>query len=287
MSSFAQEIGECRSLLAQPASEEVFEALCDVVGLTERDEDDPLLMYLEEQLKRWPQTIRRPTPERWLDFEAYSIYPIEAIRLCDTIVLDAEGSSFDEGELARVFKAAARAQVSALELIAHEDVDIGLDELYLESLAAVTEPWALRRLEVRYGNLYDSVKWLGAASCLSSLERLDLRYNQLGDDELLSLMSAPFIGSLQALYLQGNRISARGAVALAETAELSSLRRLDLRDNAIGARGAKALAKAQQLASLEWLALYRADVEPEGVRALAESRHLAPEICRYWRGMLG
>lgn len=287
MSSFSQEIGECRSLLAQPASEWVFEALCEVVGVTQRDEDDPLLMYLDEQLKRWPQTIRRPIPESWLDFEAYSIYPIDAIRLCDTLVIDAEGCCFGEEELARMFKAAARAQVRALEFTTHEDVDIGLDELYLKSLAAVTEPWALRRLEVRYGNLYDSVKWLGAASCLSGLELLDLRYNQLGDDELISLMSAPFIGSLQVLYLQGNHISARGAAALAETAELNSLRWLDLRDNAIGVRGARALAKAQQLASLSWLMLNQADVEPEGARALAESKHLAPEICRYWRGMLG
>lgn len=161
VSSFAQEIGECRSLLAQPASEEVFEALCEVVGATERDEDDPLLMYLDEQLKRWPKGIKRAIPDHWLGFEAYSIYPLEAMRLCDTIVIDAQANDFDEGELALVFKAAARAQVSALEFMTNEDVDIGLDELYLESLAAVTEPWALRRLEVRYGNLYDDVKWLG------------------------------------------------------------------------------------------------------------------------------
>ena len=55
----------------------------------------------------------------------------------------------------------------------------------------------------------------------------------------------------------------------------------------IGARGAEALSQAKHLAALEWLALYRADVEPAGVRALAESKHLAPEICRYWRGLLG
>ena len=186
-----------------------------------------------------------------------------------------------------MFKAAARAQVSALEIMTHEDVDIGLDGSYVEVLSDAPKDWRLRRLGLRYGNLYDSAEQLTKARCLERLEVLDMRYNRLDDDELSQFVSAPWGESLRELYLQGNRIREDGAVALACASGLKSLRWLDLRDNAIGAKGATALSQAKHLASLEWLALYRADVEPAGVRALAESKHLAPEICRYWRGLLG
>ena len=79
----------------------------------------------------------------------------------------------------------------------------------------------------------------------TALEKLDVRYNDLGSDgmEVLCQNLPP---SLELLYLEGNEIDDEGAIMLARslTDPECQLREIFLGANNIGPRGAQALAKA-------------------------------------------
>jgi hypothetical protein len=103
----------------------------------------------------------------------------------------------------------------------------------------------------------------------SSLARLDLRDNALGDDGLRVLASAEPLGSLAQLYLERNQIGVDGALALAG-GSLRSLARLDLSRNSVGDGGVSALAAGSSLGSLTSLYLGGNGIGPVGAQALAE-----------------
>ena len=82
----------------------------------------------------------------------------------------------------------------------------------------------------------------------SRLRKLDLRYNDLGDAGVATIVEAlANAAHLQHLYLEGNRIGDAGCAALARWLATTApfpcpLRGLYLGDNAIGPAGARALA---------------------------------------------
>ena len=69
---------------------------------------------------------------------------------------------------------------------------------------------------------------------LGTVEELDLRKNQLGDEGLKALLASEKLGNLRKLDLRNNQITRKGMEILAKTEKLERLERLDLRSNKIG-----------------------------------------------------
>lgn len=69
---------------------------------------------------------------------------------------------------------------------------------------------------------------------LNTVEELDLRKNQLGDEGLIALLSSDKLSNLRKLDLRNNQITRKGIEALAATGHLKKLEVLDLRSNKLG-----------------------------------------------------
>ena len=95
----------------------------------------------------------------------------------------------------------------------------------------------------------DSTSFVQLIPYLTSLQVLDLRYNDFGDNESVLKTLLKSCSRLEKLYLEGNRLGDTGVLALLESVKNSDcacchLRELYLGQNDIGPEGASTLAQA-------------------------------------------
>lgn len=104
------------------------------------------------------------------------------------------------------------------------------------------------------------------------LKKLDLDYNQIGDEGAAALASVlVHMPAMAALEFKGNAIGDKGAKALStELWQMPQLTHLDLERNKIGPSGARALAAAlRKTPMLMYLSVGRNNIGPKGAKALA------------------
>jgi len=143
----------------------------------------------------------------------------------------------------------------------------------------------LRSLEVS-GTLLQAadLKWLATSPILSTIENLTLHNSRLDDDALKILLDSPHLGKLRRLQLPYNQIGNDGIAHLAE-AELPQLVELGLavetmdnmgsggRDGTgINSEGVIALCNWDQMAKLEWLDLTGSQIGEDGLTAILTSK---------------
>ncbi len=168
------DFGELRSLLQQPPSEAVWEALCKLVGSARWDKEAEVwLPYAADYLDRgWPDALR-VWPAAW---RKKALRAVELVR-----------SFTVEGQKARQLEAAAsaleagRAPITGLTL----NLSAGSAEGVARVLAAA--PQSLRRLRMVREAAPDA---LLASGVLGRLEALSLEQARLGDHELVPLLEA-------------------------------------------------------------------------------------------------
>lgn len=134
-----------------------------------------------------------------------------------------------------------------------------------------------RATPLRMVKLYGAGGVMAAlASCpyLTRVRALDLEKNDLGDEEVETLVSSPSLTSLTMLLLWCNRVGDAAVAALAH-AELPQLNRLDLSGNSVGDEGITVLARSPLLGRLRLLDLTNNRVGDPGALALAASPHAA------------
>jgi uncharacterized protein (TIGR02996 family) len=108
----------------------------------------------------------------------------------------------------------------------------------------------------------ESLTALGACPFLARLTGIDLRWNEIRDQGVTTLLHAPHLGELRSLCLNSTGVTEAGVEALAASARLTHLNVLDLgtygrgfTPNQVGTQGAEALAGSPHLRQLTSLIL--------------------------------
>ena len=170
-----------------------------------------------------------------------------------------------------------------LEQLTHLDLSsttLGYDG----ARALLTTPY-LHQLEALSlgNNRLGQAKWFGTDGLASlfhqaefpHLSRLMLGNNELYDQTIMALATAPMLASVKELYLAANQISDAGIVVLAGSPRVARLEGLVLgRNGNITQIGAKALASSPHLTGLRYLSLTDATLGLEGLHALRTSTTL-------------
>jgi patatin-like phospholipase/acyl hydrolase/Ran GTPase-activating protein (RanGAP) involved in mRNA processing and transport len=136
------------------------------------------------------------------------------------------------------------------------------------------------------------IQWQRLLRNDSTLQQLNLVYNQIGEEGAEALAEALKINStLQWLVLNSNQIGDAGTGTLAEALKVNrTLQQLNLNLNRIGDAGAKALAAALQVNStLQQLELHGNEIGEEGAKALAEALKVNRTLQRLdlWENKIG
>ncbi len=169
--------------------------------------------------------------------------------------------------LASLVRAGAAPRLRGLNL---EDNDIGDPGLAFLSAGAFE---SLDHLNLAGNRFHErGVAALAAAPWASSLRRLDLTGNLVGDAGAERLLSGPLAG-LESLGLGITGVGPATAYRLAAGA-LPRLRSLSLHACRLGDDAVAALARSPALANLTDLRLYDCDIGEAGALALAASPHL-------------
>lgn len=271
--------GECRGLLAQPASEEVWAQLTRTLAAYLWQPEHAIWPYVEASLKRWPAHIPRLMPHDWRDMLINGI-EICGFELCDAIVCELGLNDVDD--FARYFRSDAALGLRHLTLrpahttraIETEELRLILQEGQLQQLDS------LRIQELLLGD--DNLEVLCQSPCLKQLRVLELRGVELRDEQLKALCQAWDLSALEELGLAFNKLSAFGVEALQHAGFCGALKRLDLSNNDL--RDVDALAELDGLEGLEWLELNadywgRLDLSTLG----AQDSKLPLHLKRYWR----
>lgn len=271
--------GECRSLLAEPPSAEVFTRLLDVLGIVPEVE---VVQYAQDHLARWPREVWRALPEGWL--ACAGLVEAPTLALCDTLWLT---DSFYGAHPEDLVNTLALWQPRRLVLEHEALLSEALLVVVCEQLQAHGADGRLEALELRWLEDGWSIPSMAPLHTLdlSGLKTLALRGVWLEDEDVRDLMGSAKIHDLEVLNLAGNQLTAYGVREVVEYGWPGQLRRLDVRHNAIGEEGARAIAGSMAVEALEWLWVNREDVGDRGVRALAEAERLPAHIRRYWRGV--
>jgi uncharacterized protein (TIGR02996 family) len=172
---------------------------------------------------------------------------------CPTLnALDVSDSRPTEAELAALLTACSRGRLRALALDGSDDA-----------------PYATR---LRAGGAR-----VVADGGLTSLTRLHLRRQVIGDAGLFHLARSPAMSRLEELYLSGNEIGQIGTTGIEELCSspyLTRLRALDLSGNPLGLGGVRELAGWPGLKDLRWLDVSACGLTAEAARTLAGSPFL-------------
>jgi uncharacterized protein (TIGR02996 family) len=146
----------------------------------------------------------------------------------------------------------------------------------IPGLKAVFESRALRSLksfDMGWHPTPDLTAMLTTSTFWRGLEELDLLRNNLDNDDLAMMLTAP--SKLRRLELDDNKITATGAKLLAEHPAFAKITTLDLSRNKIGDRGVTALVTSPRAKNLRKLDVSSCGFGPAGFTAVAESPHLA------------
>lgn len=143
----------------------------------------------------------------------------------------------------------------------------------VHDLAECQAASSLARLSLAGNGLGDSAAALVAASPhLRGLTALDFSHNRLTSDGATAIATSPHLARIEELSLAANGLGTRGTAAIAESG--LRLRALDLSDNDVRAEGAALIAGSPALGSLAVLRLSRNGIGSDGAGALAVSRTL-------------
>lgn len=114
---------------------------------------------------------------------------------------------------------------------------------------------------------------LFTAKWFSQLRELNLQFNNLQDDDILSLLNCD-LTILEHLWLGVNKLGARSAIALGRCPTLTNLKTLSLRMNQVGGVGVSGLADFSTLGSLEVLDLSANQLTYSDAQTLSQSQTL-------------
>ena len=234
--------GEVRSILARPASQETFEALCACLG--DGPIDEGILTYAGDLLDRWPDDIARALPASF-DLKA------DVRALCNTLRLQATPQQRE----AFVLELHEGATLARLQTLNMSGADVGfLDQLLatqglpnlqtlllrLCSLSVSGQPivfdarWpCLRTVNLESSPLSAPVlDAMGQSGLLDHVEHLNLGECDLEEDLVLQLLSVlPQEARLKSLDLSRNVLTVDDLHDIMRHPAMSTLTSLELRDN--------------------------------------------------------
>jgi Ran GTPase-activating protein (RanGAP) involved in mRNA processing and transport len=221
----ARRFGELRSLLAAPASAEVWSALCALINdAGEPYASDVLVPYARDHLRAWPDALRVLT-DATLD-ALYARAPAPALSLVRH--LSAHSGGFHDEDMAHLLTntlhinnlsvqgelgdggAAMLAghpifgEIEALDLARNKLTDVGVEALMAGAGAN------LRQLDLSWNNMRDEGARAIAAAPLTGLTGLHLEGSWAADGALLPFKEAAFCGRLERLSVGGRHVA--GAV---------------------------------------------------------------------------
>ena len=228
-----EDLGPYRSVLAHPPSLSTFRRLSSLLGDAERAPDDPVVSYLSDHLRSWPDEVARPARRAWLTRAVYEGLPVPQLTLCNALFHEAFECGFgreDFEELARCHP--------GVRHIGLEAFTMGRDDV---ELIAGWSGEGLNSLRLGFSGLDDTALAVIARSPhMESLRVLDVRHDGLSD--LGVLAGTPLLRGLKSLRAQRNRITGEGLTEFLSCEYVASIERLDLRYNPLGERGARELA---------------------------------------------
>lgn len=257
--------GELRSILQQPVSYQTWDDLCDHLDLWSGDAlEQVALPYTLDIIHRWPDTVERSTPTRWIK-RLLAGEDVAQMVVAQRLMLHINNGS---AGLARLLASPHLRNIKAMHLFGIKRNDL------LTALTSAQPLPSLRWFSLSSHNMDDdALTALLVAPILDGITSLNL--NLLYPCESVSaLLAWPGIARLTRLSLSGSWISEESATALAASPHLSALTHLDLARCGINAAGADALAASPHLTNLHHLDLSACKICGEGLVALLASPYL-------------
>lgn len=154
-------------------------------------------------------------------------------------ILNAEDGAKVWGELCRLLDDFDPAQLDAMVL---PYID-GHVRRWEDAVCVAPQSWVLRALAGE------------ALPFWSIIRKIDLSYQYLDADDVLTLLASPRLAAVTILDLDSNRIGSKGAEVIAGAESLTRIEELRLSFNQLGQPGLKTLIRAESLASLRVLDL--------------------------------
>ena len=107
---------------------------------------------------------------------------------------------------------------------------------------------------------------------MTSLSRLNLRRNQIGDDTIIDWLQTGAFAPVKHLNLGWNKINNKGMVALTKSPMVSGVEELILDSNFIGNEGVTAIAQSKHMESLTVLEMHDNKYNQTGANSLMDLR---------------
>ncbi len=233
MTSRRRQIEELRGLLAKPPSRALFRALLRQIQRWGGDLSQAPLEYAVGIVSRWPGSVHRPMPPKWVDLAMRGRAP-RAARLCAH--LDLSSRALDDALATTLAKQPSLSNLSSLRLCGDES--------------------ALRAFLTR--------------STLRSLRRLEFD-GALTDGSVIDLFEDPVTAGLRVFVLGEGFLTRVAAEAIASSHAAASLERVALPHNPLGDAGVCALIEGEALPHLTRLDVSGCGVSLASVHVLAGS----------------
>ncbi len=258
MASRRRQIEELRGLLAQTPSRGLFRNIVRTISRW-GDLDDAPLEYAHSIISRWPASVHRPMPSKWIELATRGRAPRASI-LCAHLDLS---SRYLSSHVANTL-----ANQSALSALS--SLKLRGDESALRAFFERAELRSLRRLEFD-GALTDATLRDLCASPLSrGLRHLTVGAGNLSAGSAYALASSHAAPTLDTLALSANPIGDDGLTALVEDDSLSALTRLYVADCGLSLDAVHVIARSPVRDRLSHLAMDANDLGPGFVAALIE-----------------
>lgn len=267
----AGRFGELRSLThADRPTEQQWELLCAMIERwPEPSRSEVAIPYCLDQLARWPQQLRKPSP--LMRDALIRGEPSPALALCERLQLGFDyfrpGQRLTNAALTSLVQSRFAAHITHLQLSSQP-----LGDGALRAIACSPFMASLQSLRLDFTCVTSAgVKALATSHTLTHLSHVVLSNLDLGDEvgEVFQGWSAR--SRLRTLDLSSNALTDRAASKLASSPALAALRELDLRFNTVTDEGAFALASSPHLGSVEKLAVDYNAIGMAGWRALVHS----------------
>ena len=259
MASRRRQIEELRGLLARPATRGLFRSLLRLIQKWGGDLDGAPLEYAHSIVSRWPTSVHRAMPPRWVELALRGRAPRAAL-LCAH--LDVSSRTLTTHLATTLAAQPSLAGLSSLKLRGEESA--------LRAFFARAELRALYRLEFD-GALTDATLRDLCASPLSrGLRHLTVGAGDLSVGAASALASGHIASSLATLALSSNPIGDDGLTALLEDDPLPELSSLDLADCGLSLDSVRVLARSPARDRLIRLAMDANDLGPGAVTALID-----------------